>query len=68
MPYVFIDDGSPEANDYSTNYEWVEPKRDVWCARMSTPAPSAARASRWASIVFAIQAARNLMWCSARVP
>jgi hypothetical protein len=24
MPYLFIDDGSPEARDYSSNYIWVD--------------------------------------------
>ena len=25
MSYKFIDDGEPEADDYASNYVWVEP-------------------------------------------
>ncbi len=24
MPFIFVDDGYPEADDYASNYEWVE--------------------------------------------
>ncbi|MCE9612722.1 MAG: hypothetical protein K8T26_00505 [Lentisphaerae bacterium] len=26
MPFKFVDDGYPEADDYSSNYVWVEPR------------------------------------------
>ncbi|MFT5122952.1 MAG: hypothetical protein ACI9TH_000009 [Kiritimatiellia bacterium] len=25
MPYIFIDDGEPESEEYETNYVWYDP-------------------------------------------
>lgn len=39
MPFKFVDDGYPDADDYSSNYVWVEPEpAERTVAKRVTPA------------------------------
>lgn len=60
MPYVFIDDGGPEANDYASNYAWIDPAPAAQRSGRSTPLMS-----WWLAALSRLMAARGPSTASA---